>query len=298
MFGGVQRIAGARRVYPVTDRVVAHRALETVQSASPPELVHTAQWRDLHRLDPTTNVIAVNPIGRQVYLVLSTIGGRCAALLVHAPSRTVELVMIRFARARHEANTVVKCTMCVRERLLVLNDICAPRAEALAERLRAVHELVHSDHTPDAALFPLRVVARRCFSFGQVSDLRRFIGTRRVHSLSVIGDSGAIGCDGGPELRIPLNSPKIARGPSNQRTRVSGGELSQTHPPAGTLLDAPVVAAQGPDAFLVRPAPDAEWTYLAVKTLEESAALGSLDLRAPMPCRVVWDGAAWRIALL
>lgn len=292
MFGAPTKVLGARRAFPVKDRVVSHRILDNVQTAAPRTRVFHAKWGDLARIDASASAIAVNPAGRQVFLVLTTLGDRSAVFLVHAPSRTVELVPMRFARARHAAGTVAKCTQCTRERLLIVNDVCGAEHASVHARLRAVHDLVHDDHTPDAALFPLRVVARRCFSFAQISEVRRFMACDdvRAHSLSIIGPSAA------PETRIPTNL-----GPSaGRRTDVARRAAPRVAAPvAGMFADAPIVAAPGADAYRIQlpgAAPDA-WGFLAVKTIEESAALAGLNLQTPLTCRVVWDGAAWRIAM-
>lgn len=88
------------RTYPVCDRVTAQQVLETVQTANPPNVtgVHRMQWRDLGKIDIAKFVIAVNPVGRQSYVVLTSLGGRSASFLVHAFTNTVELIPLRFAK--------------------------------------------------------------------------------------------------------------------------------------------------------------------------------------------------------
>ena len=286
MFGAVQCIAGCRRLYPVKDRVTVHQVLERTRQASPACIVHTLQWRDVSKIDTSETVIAVNPAGRQSYLVLDTLGGRSVCFLVHAPSRTVELVPLRFSHALHDRSTVMKCTVCTQDRMIVINDVYedAP-ARSVADRLKRVHQVAHSEHTPDAALFPLRIVARRCFSFAQTSELKRFLGhsNARYHSLSLIGPSEA-----GRELRIQV---------ANKREQVR--HMRASTPTVGHAIDANVVAAHGPDAykFQVDPADPDTWQYLTVKTIEESTALANMDLSIPRICRLAWDGSGWRIVM-
>jgi hypothetical protein len=286
MFAAVQRIAGAHRAYPVNDRVTAFQVLDSVRSADPPGVVHTVQWRDLPKIDSSSTVIAVNPAGRQSHLVLSTIGGRCAAFLVHAPSQAVELVPLRFSRTLHAGPTVMKVTVCARDRMLVVNDVCG-QGGAISERMRKVHDIVHSEHVPDAAIFPLRVVARRCFSLAQLSDAKRFVsrGDVTYHSISLIGPPGS-----GRELRVPVG----------EKTRAVRERALVSHAPArsvGDTIYAPVIAAQGPDAYKIQFAPGDEWQYLTVKTIEESSALAQMDLSSPKTCQFAWDGSTWRIVM-
>lgn len=299
MFAPVSRIAGAERLYHVTDRVTAHQALELVRQKSPPSPVFNLQWRDLARLDPEKTVLAVNPSGRQIHVALTTLGGCAATLMVHLPSNSVDLIPMRFSRTRHDSATVLQCTLNTAEKLLVVNDVCSEEDRDVADRLRDVHQLVHSDHVPDAALFPLRLVARKTFSLAQTTDLKRFIERpgAKCHSVSLVGNSCA-----GRELRILMTTGGTApgaEGRSGPRHRASKaaaekpGRLS-----VGSLRSAQIVAAQGPDSYKLYLGQKAEgdWQFLSVKSIEESKMLSSADLSSPRPCQVAWDGAAWRIS--
>ena len=284
MFGPVQSVAGARRLYAVKDRVVVHQVLDVVRAAGPPCLVHTLQWRDMSAIDFSSIVIAVNPSGRQIHLVLSTLGTRSASFIVHAPTGTVDMVPLRFSRSLHEGPTVLRCTMCAPARLLVVNDVCGYDGP-ISRRLGRIHDIVHSEHVPDAALFPLQVVARRNFSMAQLSDVKSFLssGPAVYHSLSLIG--------GDKELRVPITE----RGDGKHHV-VQNSSTSMRQIRVGDTTVAPVVAAHGPDAYKVQVSPS-DWHYVAVKTIEESAALARLDLRTPKPCQLAWDGSGWRIVL-
>lgn len=287
MFGPVQKIAGAYRAYPVRDRVTKHDVLESVRSVQPHTVVHTLQLRDLRTLEPQSTVVAVNPAGRQSHLVLTTLGGRSATFLVHMPSQSVDLVPIRFVRPTHDKCTVLKCTVCTRDRVIVINDVnTSPSTEQLSvsERLRRVHDMVHAHHIPDAAIFPLRIVARRCFSLAQMPELKRFLARDNVryHSLAVISQSHMQ-----RELRVQVDASS------------AGWEARDKAPRSraiGDVVDAPVVAAQGPDSYKFRIDPASDWEYLVVRTMGESTALDRLDLSTPTVCRLMWDGTAWRIA--
>ena len=297
MFGVPTKIVGAPRAFPVKDRVVAHGVLDAVMSAqSEGTRAFRARWGDLSRVDASSSVIAVNPCGRQVFLVLTTLGNRCVVFLVHTASRAVDLVPMRFERARHVGRTVAMCTQCTRERVLVVNDVCGTH-ESVHARIQDVHDLVHKDHTPDAALFPLRLAARRCFSFAQISEVRRFV-TRpdvRAHSLAIIGAAGT------PDVRVPmtLDGQAAVEAKVAAATPAAHQHGRRSAPATGTFADALVVAAPGADAYRVRLPGTTAWEFLAVKTLAESAALAGLNLATPVTCRVVWDGAsaAWRIAM-
>lgn len=287
MFGPVKQIVGAYRAYTVRDRVAVHEVLENVRSVQPQIIVHTLQWRDLSKIESQSTVIAVNPAGRQSHLVLKTLGGRSAAFLVHMPTLSVDLVPIRFSRQTHDKCTVLQCTVCARDRTIVVNDVISPpcNASSVSERIRRVHEVVHSHHVPDAAVFPMRIVARRCFSLAQMPDLKRYLVTGNVvyHSLAVISPPDQL-----RELRIRMDAP-APTGRSRDKLRLIHA--------IGDVVDVPVVATQGPDSYKFRLDPSSDWKYLSVRSIEESMALDALDLSTPTICRLIWDGATWRIAL-
>jgi len=283
MFAPVRSIAGSSRLYPVKDRVVVQQILDATQRVSKNPTVHSLQRRDLHKLDVGNTVVALNPAGRQMHICLSSLGGRCASFLVHARSGTVELVPLRFAKSVHDANTVLKCTVCTTHRLLIVNDICGHDGP-VSERVRAVHDLVHSKHVPDAALFPMRVVARRCFSLSQLPELKEFVARSdvRYHSLSLISSQSAT------EYRMQLSDRPMLE------HRACAGPLQ---PVIGAISPAEIVAANGPDAYKIRMESSGPWQFLSVKTIEESAALAQADLREPRICQVTWDGSGWRFVM-
>lgn len=263
MFAPVQRIMGSPRVYPLKDVVTASAVLNMVDAtdAQAPGLLHR---RDIERLGPCH--IAVNPRGRQVTLVLTTLGNRDICYLVHRSSRTVEAVPCRFGSDRHQTDTVARCTLSTSERVLVVNDAVA------GGRAVDVDEFVHRSHTPDAALFPLRVVARRRFSTDQELELRRFIKERRIHSIDVVPN------------QVGARAFRIVSGQASNDSRSTGSRR------VGDVKTAHVRRAAGPDAYQI--CVDGSWEYMAVRTMQESAYLSSVPDATLM--RVEWDGSGWR----
>ena len=286
MFGAVKKIAGCARVYPVTDAVLANGVLDIVHATDVHTCVsHTLQWRDVPRLQEC--MVAINPIGRQIHLVLTTLGDRAATYLVHTYSRCVELVPLRFARHLHEGDTVMHATLIVGEHTIVVNRVVGDIAgKSALDRVRAVHDIVHDHHTPDAALFPLRLVARRSFALDQGSEMKRYMDrVARVHSISILRAGHA-----NKDYRIVLSQTNRAGGACDPKSRP---------PPAmGSVARASIIAMQAPDAYKVVLNGSQSWDFLVVRTLEESAALGELDLTAERPCQVRWDGSGWRMVAL
>lgn len=280
MFGSVQRVCGSPRLYPVTDRVTAHHVMEHVRKIRSTHVVHKMQWRDLDRLAAVDRALAINPCGRQCHLVLCKYAGTNCTFIVHVPTCKVDLVPLRFSNHLFDEPKVFHCTLSQEAKLLVVNDRCGVDAHdaSMVERLRCVHDLVHTHHTPDAALFPCRLVARRCFALSQLDDVQHFIDhcPAKIHSVSLI-------------------APSMHQ--AEKRILVSRLHSSTTKVPKslrpGYCMDALVVAASGPDAYKVMIAPDT-WEYLSVKTLAESKVLRTKNLVTPSKITVAWDGSGWR----
>jgi hypothetical protein len=240
--------------------------------------------RDL-RFVSATSLLAVNIAGRQGHLFLTTYGGRAITFLVYVAAGEVDVVPLRFAQARHDPGTLLRCTMSPKDRLLVLDDVCDDRA--IADRVNDLHVLAHTDHTPDPFLFPLRVVARRFSTLAQAHEIKSFVHTSsafKVHSVSVI-DTDANTPQRFAEKRILADAceprvPERARSVPDQCTAV-----------------ALVTQVSEPESYRVSVDGGVTWVYLCVKTMSESAHLSSVfanDPTATLTCVVVNDGGKWR----
>jgi len=288
MFATVRSISGSPRAYPVSDEIVRNDVLCIARTSSGPDrLVQNLQWRDVKKLCPKSTLVAANPCGRPVHLVLTRFGTRAVTYLVHTGSRSVDAIPLRFSTALHDRTTVARCTLCLGPRVLVVNEVSRRGRDEPIDRALSAHRLVHDDHVPDAALFPLRLVARRCFTLSQSTDLARFarVAGRTLYSISIMQKSAeardfriSVAADGAPREETPRHSTSAPR--------------QRGDPAPGTTFWAPVAAAAGPDAFKVRVG--GAWVFVSVRTMAESALLNALDPMADNSCLVEWDGVGWR----
>ena len=277
-------------MYAVTDSVLSYKIMQTVQLAvgqgGAGNRVYTLKARQLKQAmrDPG-KLLALNAIGRQCFLVFSHSSGRPATYLVHVPSSEVHLLPLRFDKAMFETDLVVKCTVSNANKLLVLDDI--PGEKDVNARVHTLHSIVHDAHTPDAFLFPLRVVARRFYVPGQVAELREQIatGTIRYHSISILDSNGVerralVGCKNRADKNITSEARDQSTGYGSQRS-------------------VEVMRLPGPDLYRMRAldAPDS-WDFLGVQTMHESSYLAhTIPSQGSCKAQVWYDGSRWRIVL-
>lgn len=275
MFGPVQKVAHCSRAYPLVDAVVIDDILAGVRELKAACRVYTLQWRDTARMRFENLTVAVNVTGRQGHLVFTTLGGYNIVYLVHLTAGSVVALPLRFADQVHKSNLIVSCTVSVPERSIIVQDVLQQHGKAYPTgQASIVHSLVHELHIPDAALFPLRVVARRQFLPHQVSDIKRFMAASRIHSLSLKDDSQ-------PALEYRVLAIVL----KHQRSAAlaSPGPVQSMH----------IVKDAGPDAYKLHGSDQ----YLSVRTMEESRWLACKDFSNPLVCPVWWDGCSWRLHL-
>ena len=258
MFGAATRVCGCPRIFPVKDDTLRRDVVQTVKSRDPRTGVPRFTDRDLRCAHEDT-FVAVNVAGRQCHLLMTIHGGRSVSFLVHVPSNSVDLIPVRFDARRHESHTLARCTFSPKSRLLVVDDMCDDRG--VRERATNVHDLVHDDHTPDAYLFPMRVVSRRLFNRANVSDVKRLVQNPEivVHSLAVIDAREGVEHTK-PEKRI---FPDATTGRSSYTVSAA----------PGMVPDALVKRAPGPESYNVSVDGGRSWNALSVQTMDESRAL-------------------------
>jgi hypothetical protein len=114
--------------------------------------------------------------------------------------------------------------------------------------------------------------------------MKRYVDrATRVHSVSILREGSA-----NKDYRILVQQP-------GERTR---GKTMSPLRPVGTVVRASIISMPGPDSYKVSLDGSQSWEFLAVRTLEESAALSELDLVSPKPCQIRWDGSGWRMVTL
>lgn len=269
-------MCGSPRLFPVTDRTLKAEVIANVKSRD-----HTntpTRFRDGdERYVRGNEMLAVNVRGRQCLLFLTSFGGRATTFLVHMPSQAVDVLPLRFNEQRHEDDTLIKCTFSPANRALVLDDMCSD--EPLRSRVDDLHRLVHEDHTPDALLFPLRVVTRRFHALDQIDEVKSILsrGDIVVHSVSVLDDAR--------EKRI-LAQDDSARASSGPRAHYQNNQV----------MYASIARSTEPDSYHVTVDGGNTWEFLGVKTIVESR---TLDASIPSDkfstaCVVYRDGPCWR----
>jgi hypothetical protein len=287
MFGSARTVNGCPRLFPVNDYTLKSEIIKIVHAKDDRRAPLRFSDRDLRFVDPSS-LLALNVAGRQGHLFLTTYGGRAITFLVHAAAGDVDVVPLRFSQARHDPGVLLRCTFTPKDRLLVLNDICDDRP--IAERINDLHVLVHTDHTPDPFLFPLRVVARKYFTLAQAPDLKKLVHSAplfRTHSVSVI-DTKANAPQRYIEKRIFADVDGTAPRSSGGRTRIVPDQCTTV---------ALISRDSEPDSYRMSVDKGATWDYLCVKTIAESAHLAKVfadNSMATLSCAVVSDGGKWR----
>ena len=285
MFGSARTVGGCPRLFPVNDYTLKSEIVKIVRSKDGRRAPLGFGQRDLGFVKPSA-LLAVNAAGRQGHLFLTTYGGRAITFLVHAAAGEVDVVPIRFAQARHDPGVLVRCTFTPKDRLLVLDDICDERP--IAERLNDLHVLVHTDHTPDPFLFPLRVVARKFFTLSQAPDLKKLVNATapfKTHSVSVIDtDAGAPHRFVEKRILVHASAKQMSKRPRALPDQVTASAL--------------ISQASEPDSYRISVDNGSTWDYLCVKTIAESSHLDRVfrtgEPTATLSCAVVSDGGKWR----
>jgi len=282
MFASARSVNGSPRAFPVTDHTLKRDIIELVRGrdkrGAPTKFLPT-------RTVAPSSLLAINVAGRQGHILLTTHGGRAIAFLVYASSGDVDVVPLRFSASRHDPATLARCTFAQKDGLLVLDDLCDERP--IAERLSDLHDLVHSDHTPDPFLFPLRVVARRFYAVTQAAEAKRLIRSDafNTHSVSVIDTDGSV-----PPRHVERRIFADAR-------ETHGPRVRRVEIPNHQTTTAIITRAAEPESYRVSVDGGREWSYLCVKTIEESAHLTRVFLTHPddpVSGVVESDGGKWR----
>ena len=299
MFGSARTINGCPRIFPVNDYTLKSEVIRIVQSKDGRRAPPRFNARDLRFVQPNS-IMAINVAGRQGHLFLTTYGGRAITFLVHAAAGEVSVVPLRFLQARHDPGTLLRCTFSPKDRLLVLDDVCSE--EPLANRVNDLHVLVHTDHTPDPFMFPLRVVARRFFALSQAPEVKKLVHKTtpfKIHSVSVI-DTTSSTTDRYVEKRIMANVGT---------QRFDNPAVSVSHPVPDQCTSVAMISRGSksePEAYRVSVDEGASWDHLCVKTIAESLHLARVftpstpavdaasSASITVPCVVISDGGKWR----
>ena len=284
MFGSARTVNGCPRLFPVNDYTLKSEIVKIVRSKDSRRAPLGFGQRDLRFVKPSS-LLALNVAGRQGHLFLTTYSGRAITFLVHTAAGEVDVVPVRFSQARHDPGVLVRCTFTPKDRLLVLDDICDSRP--IAERLDDLHVLVHTDHTPDPFLFPLRIVARTFCTLAQTPELKKLVCAApfKTHSVSVV-DTDVDAPQRFVEKRVIIDTstPRLPK-----RTCMIPDQVTSS-----------ALISQGsePESYRISVDNGSTWDYLCVKTIAESSHLGKVfdgsNATATLSCAVVSDGGKWR----
>ena len=284
MFGSARRVCGSPRLFPVIDYTLRSEVVRIVSEKDGRRPPGRFNGKDEAHVRPT-DLLAVNVSGRQCHLFLTTYGGRAITFLVYTRENDVEVLPLRFDAARHEDDTLMKCTFAAKDKLLVVDDICS--AAPTHDRVLDMHALVHDSHTPDPYLFPMRVVVRKIHALADVGDVKKFIATApfAVHSVSIITSNGPNGTS--TEKRI-------------LRSDQGGARFVSVRRPQQCMMQADVVRSSQPESYKLSVDGKRSWTFMRVKTLTDSTCLRNVFDGVPdghaVPCIVTKDGDGWSFA--
>ena len=284
-------MCGAKRGYVLTDEM-AVRQVAKIVDASPSHSGCGANPRNIAAANRHPYTLRANAAGSQVTLVVTTINGRHASVLVEkrGDKRTMTCVPLRFDDALYAMDVVVSGAI-VRfpEPILVLEDVLFmgghSESATASERAAALYDLVHERHRADPVLEPFRVQCAR--HLAPNASVSRQIWKAYDYPIA----SFTLCPQNLGQRDVWIRGPRATE----------AARITRTVPAPGSAVeDVTIRASDLPDVYMVVQ-PESSGAPLVVKTIEDSARIRALARAArgsSFRVRARWDAMARRWTFL
>jgi hypothetical protein len=284
MSGKSVSVCGAKRGYLLTDEM-AIRHVAGIVDNSPPHSGCGANPRNIAAVNRFPYTLRANAAGSQATLVLTTINGLHASVLVEkrGDKRTMTCVPLRFDEALYAMDVVVSGAIVkFPEPVFVLEDILfmgghSENATA-TDRAAALYDLVHERHRADPVLEPFKLqCARHLVPNASVSRQIWKAYDYPIGSFTLCPQNL-----GQRDIWIrPAKTAEVSRDRTIRDAEASTG-----------VQDVTIRASDLPDVYMVVKPENTSSAPLIVKTIEDSARVRTLSKAARgalFGVRARWD---------